>query len=104
MRKEWKAVSPPKHKKDYVGKYLDPLKERAPGERGGSLPPKGTLLYIDRRLNAQETMHGSIDVACWGKIRILRCSWRCGACGAGHICYIPESWIEDGHAVFVEKE
>ena len=106
MREEWKAVSPPKFKKDWVGKYLNPLKERKRGsqERGGIVPPEGTLLRIDRRLNAQETMHGPLDVACWGKIRILSCSWYCGACGARHGCYIPESWIEDGHAVFVEKE
>ena len=101
-RKEWKAVSPPKHKKDWVGKYLNPLKERAPGEKGGCLPPEGTLLRIDRRLNAQETMNGWLDVACWGKVRILKCSWHCGVCGAEHLAIIPESWIEDGYAIFVE--
>ena len=81
MRKEWKAVSPPKHKKDWVGKYLNPLRERDSTDRGGRVPPEGTLLRIDRRLNAQETQNGPINLAYWGKIRILKCSWYCEACG-----------------------
>jgi len=96
-----KVVKPPKFKKDWVGKYLVAKRKC---QEGQLTPPHGIILSIDRRLNAQETMHSSNDVSRWGKVRILSCSWRCLECGAWHQGYMPESWIEEGLAVFVEKE
>jgi len=101
MERGMKAIKPPKFKRDWVGKYLVVNGNCLEGRLN---QPEGTPLLIERRLNAQETQNSSHDVHRWGKIRILRLAWHCKACGALHVGYMPESWIEDGHAVFVEKE
>jgi hypothetical protein len=54
-------------------------------------------------MNAMETMNSSNDVSAWGSVRVLRVSWRCPYCAAYHQCYIPESWLAEGKAVFVER-
>jgi hypothetical protein len=60
-------------------------------------------VYIVRRLNAKNTMHSSRDVAHWGSMRILDVEFVCSTCGTTHRDFIPEVYIEEGKAVFVEK-
>ena len=97
-----REVAAPKHKKEWVGKFLL-LKKEETGT-GGLKPPKGQMVRIERRLNAMETQNSSLDVGHWGSVRILKCCWYCKICGAYHSGYMPERWIEEGYAVFVEKE
>ena len=61
------------------------------------------VVRITRRCNAKETMHSCNDVSRWGGIRVVRIVWHCPYCGGSHEFYLPESWIADGKAVFVEK-
>ena len=94
------VVEAPKLKKDWVGKTLL-LKEHY--ELGGLTPLPGSLLLIFRRMNAMETINSAQDVSFLGSARILKCSWVCPACKATHIGYLPESWIDNRKAYFVES-
>lgn len=95
-----KVVDAPKYKKDWVGKSLM-LNEICPA--GFLVPLPGTVVWIKQRLNAKDTMHSAQDVSRWGAVRVLKCSWECPTCKARHQGYMPESWIEEGKAVFVDK-
>jgi hypothetical protein len=95
-----KVIDAPKHKKDWVGKWL--LLKTPPNEVRRIEPPTGQPVLIKRRLNAKDTINSGHDVYSWGKVRILSLVWRCKACNSEHENYIRESWIEDGLAVFVE--
>ena len=94
-----KKVDSPKHKKDWIGKQL--LLKRG-WEPGRCTPPDGIAVKIYRRLHALETLNCGIDVSGL-EVRIIKVSWTCPHCGASHQGYIPERWIEEGEAFFVEK-
>lgn len=99
-------VDPPKHKKDWPGGRIM-LKEAPPPintYRPEKSPPRKTVLTIERRLNAKDSMSTSWDVSYLGNIRILRCNWKCPFCECTHTAIIPESWIDEGKAWFVEAE
>lgn len=112
--KAFREIPAPAKKADYVGQYLF-LREDSPGERKGynkhfpdrpyrkDYAAKGDIVQIVRRLNAQETCNNSRDVFHWGAVRVLDVSWDCTTCGTTHRDFIPEAWIEEGKAVFVEK-
>jgi len=97
-----KVIDAPKYKNDWVGSRLA-LKENC--IEGGLTPlPQALTVRITRRMNARETMHSAQDVSRWGEVRILKCIWKCPACEAMHSGYLPESWIEEGKAFFIERK
>ncbi len=104
----WREIPPPA-KKDYVGKHLllcaDPaeLDRPAPWEKEPKLDLTDAVVCITRRCNAKDTMGTCNDVAHWGGIRVVRVVWTCPHCAMTREIYLPESWIADGKAVFVEK-
>jgi hypothetical protein len=102
MPKNLKIVGVPPLKKDWVGKHLL-LKKGCP--EGQLTPNDGIPVQITVRMNAKETMNTHINAfSHWGAVRVLKCLWRCPNenCRASHAGYIPESWISEGKAVFVE--
>ena len=106
--KAWRLTPAPAKKSEYVGRCLR-LGESPEGVRSRfaertALQLAGAVLYIARRLNAKDTIHTARDIYHWGAVRVLDLEWVCPACGATHREYIPESWREDGQAVFVERE
>ena len=111
-RVKWREIPIPARKPEYEGKHLrlleDPPRDVIPLEAwpdGYPGPPDLTdeLVYVHRRMNAKDTMHSPIDVSHWGSVRVLRISWNCPYCASGHHCYIPESWLAEGKAVFMER-
>lgn len=91
---EWRAVEPPKFKKDYEGKLVrvqDFGHSALCDYTGSALPPNGAVCSISRRDNTDS-----------GGIFKLTLSWSCPACGRNHTERIPESWISEGKAHFVE--
>ena len=89
---EWREVSPPKFKKVYPGKYV-----RVPdfGRRdyenwpGACLPPDGSVCSIHARYTDG------------GRAKLLL-EWRCPSCLDVHDAHVPESWLDEGKASFVE--
>ena len=113
IRFKWRETPIPARKADYEGKFLR-LLEDLPEENdiprrwwpeGYSGKPDLTdmLVRLEKRLNAKDTMHSAHDVSSWGSIRVLRISWACPYCASTHQCYIPEAWLAEGRAVFMER-
>jgi hypothetical protein len=113
--KDFREISAPARKADYVGCFLF-LRENSPADQREYMKKyfpdrphrknyaaKGDVVRIARRMNAKDSLCSSRDVSSWGPIRILSVTFDCATCGAGHQDYIPESWIAEGKAVFVEK-
>lgn len=88
-------VDVPKYKKDWPGYWLSLDTPFPDGHVTAS------LVRIDRRKNAMDTMGCSHDVSHWGNIRILAVSWTCKECGAMHTGYLPEHLVLEGKAVFM---
>ena len=96
-----KVIEAPKLKKDWVGKTLL-LKEHC---KDGNLTPLPEMpLLITRRMNAREAMYNARGIINWGPAKILKCDWKCPTCSAIHTGYLPERWIEEGKAYFVELQ
>ena len=101
----WQDVPIPMRKGDYAGKFLR-LSEQPPAIHTyyrEYLPKPDSVVRIARRLNAYETMSTADDISSWGKVRALKLEYKCPTCDLTHRCYIPENWIDDGRAVFVEN-
>lgn len=106
----WKDVPPPAKKADYRYKHLcllavPPVEGilRSPGTP--PLPVRiNDVTKISMRRAAKETWSACYlpDVTSWGDIRILELEWKCPHCAEAHRILIPESWIAEGKAVFVE--
>ena len=112
MLQTWREIPIPSRKTEYEGKHLlllaNPERHAIPREfwpDGYYGPPDltETVVFVTRRCNAKDTMGASSDVSRWGAIRVMRVHWTCCHCNACHECYIPESWLTEGKAVFVEK-
>lgn len=113
MNSEWNVCEQPKRKADYVHKYLR-LEDAPPPQVATvnrfygaqyKLPIKaGAVLQILARRNAKDTAHvvSIPNVSHWGDIRILELRWCCPYCYQVHSVMIPESWLDEGKAVFVE--
>jgi hypothetical protein len=113
--KAFREIPAPARKADYVGCFLF-LREDSPADHREYIKKnfperpyrkyyaaKGDVVQIIRRLNAKDSMHNHRDVSGWGSIRVLGVRFECATCGVTHQDYVPESWIEEGKAVFVEK-
>lgn len=103
MNTNYREIPAPARKADYVGNHIL-VKADLPGRKyvHESYPLRaGMVAVIERRMNAMETMHSTMDVAGWGSIRVLRLRWTCPTCESWHTGYVPESWIEEGKLVFV---
>ena len=105
----WRSIDPPSKKSDFVGKFLA-LNEDAPPvwfNDGNPMPqfrPKsGDIVRIARRMNAKDASLSVLDVSSWGNIRILKIEILCKTCGTIHQAFIPESWIAENKACFVEE-
>lgn len=106
----WKEIPRPARKADYRYKFVrlscpppEAGQSRAPGDP--ALPiHAGDVLQITIRRNARDTWGNcsTPNVADWGDIRVLELRWICPCCGSWHAVFIPESWLDDGKAVFVE--
>lgn len=97
-------IDPPKKKSDWPGTLLQ-IAAAAPsfspnGQRW--LPEEGAIVSIARRLNSKDTWGSGDDCSSWGEMRVLKCQCRCPHCGVFHAFFIPESWISEGKAHFVE--
>lgn len=89
---DWRVVAPPKFKKDYEGKLLRVGQFDRKYQTGATLPPDGAVCQIDRRFNGGGA----------GNDFTLEVSWACPACDRYHRKNIPESWISEDKAQFVE--
>lgn len=108
----WKEVPVPAKKADYRYKHLrllaePPLDGQTRISSGMPLPIQvGDVAEIINRRCARDTW-GIVsipNVSSWGDIRVLELRWKCPHCDQGHPFLIPENWITEGKAVFVEKE
>lgn len=105
----WKEVERPARKADYRDKFLrlscpppEGGQQRAPGRPLFPIQ-SGDVLRISMRRNAKDTCHVSIpNVSAWGDVRVLELRWICPCCESWHAIIIPESWIDEDKAVFVE--
>ena len=107
----WKEVERPAKKADYRYKYLrllavPPEQSIISGQSGQrELPVRtGDVVKIYMRRSAEETQHvvSVNDVSAWGDARVLEVEWPCPHCRHTHHVMIPESWIAENKAVFVE--
>ena len=107
----WKEIARPARKAEYRNKYLRllavPPEQRLIGVPYGqsTLPVRiGDVVKIYMRRSAKETwaMCSTCDVASWGSVRVLEVEWHCPHCGHLHRFMIPEPWIDEGKAAFVE--
>lgn len=92
---EWRNTPPPKFKKDYPGKFLrvpDFQRRGYTDWPGSHLPPDGSVCVCRSRYN---------DGSGAGAMK-LALVWHCPACGREHEEQIPEVWIAEGKAGFVE--
>lgn len=89
---DWRAVEPPKFKKDYEGKLLRVDQFDRKYQTGATLPPDGAVCQIERRFNGGGA----------GNDFTLEVFWACPACDRYHRKNIPESWISEDKAHFVE--
>ena len=104
-------VERPARKAEYRYKHLR-LLATPPEQRIADVPIKqrdlpvriGDVVKITMRRNARETWQivSANDVSNWGDVRVLEVEWPCPHCGHSHHFMIPESWLDDGKAVFVE--
>lgn len=89
---EWREVSPPRYKKDYVGKLVRVAEfNRRLFPDGPAIPPDGAVCTVTRRSND----YGG------GEFR-LTLRWNCPACERAHERLISETQIAEGKARFVE--
>ncbi|MCG4631968.1 hypothetical protein [Bilophila wadsworthia] len=104
----------PKYKKDWPGKTLL-MKEACPttrinpfdfSKRLPSLIEAGVLVKLERFLSKSEaTQSGHSDLYRWAEKedqRVIKIGWRCPRCYVWHEDYIPESFIRQKKAIFVE--
>ena len=104
----------PKYKKDWPGKTLL-MKEACPrtridpdeyGKRLPSLLEAGALVRLERILSRSEAvLSGHSDLYQWAEKegqRVIKLLWLCPRCSARHEDYIPESFIRQKKALFVE--
>lgn len=89
---DWRVVEPPKFKKDYEGKLLQIGQFDRKYQTGATLPPDGAVCQIERRFNGGGA----------GNDFTLEISWGCPACDRHHRKNIPETWVSEGKAHFVE--
>lgn len=111
---DWKEVPAPARKADYRYKFLrlfdtPPRQKIGYGPDGSywkaELPVQtGDVVKIYMRRSAEEIGHicSVNDISVWGE-RVLDVEWLCPHCLHPHHVMIPESWIAEGKAVFVEK-
>lgn len=107
----WKEMERPAKKADYRYKHLR-LLATPPEQRIADVPIQqrklpvriGDVVKISMRRNARETRQLAFtnDVSGWGDVRVLEVEWPCPHCGHTHRFLIPESWLDEGKAEFVE--
>ena len=86
---DWAVAQPPKYKKDYEGKLLRIPNFTRYRPDGADLPPDGAVVRIERRYNNGSQFE-------------MQVSWSCPACDHPHTGYVPEAWIAEDKAQFVE--
>ena len=101
----------PKYKKDWPGKTLlmkedCPIRHRRWGKGDQpSLLRKGELVTVERFLAKNEVLYlGYVETHQWAEEeqRVIKLTWTCPTCAARHEDYIPESFIRQKKAIFVE--
>ncbi len=108
---EIRELSIPRFKKDWPGKTLL-MKEDSPVQRGNSywgfkpsLVKKGDTVTIQRFISRQEGLSFEKTlVREWIESgqRVLQIVWLCPVCGTHHTDYLPESFIREQKAIFIE--
>lgn len=110
--RNWIEMPPPCRKADWRFKHLRllalPPEQDLRGADTKRLLPleEGAIVKVQMRRNAKETWSicSTPNVSSWGDVRVLELEWHCSFCGSAHRFYIPEAWIAEGKAVFVEHE
>lgn len=107
----WHPVEPPKRKADYRDKYLRLRATPPPATydwknevQGQPLPVQpGDIaqIYMRRAYRDIEDVVGKGFEHIYGE-RVLELKWICPHCGHSHRLFIPEAWISEGKAEFVE--
>lgn len=109
----WKTIDVPKTKVEWRDKYLR-LMEAPPSCRYDGLAHKShDPLPVTIGDIAQIYMRRNLDEVPWwtppdlkeyfGK-RVIELVWKCPHCANPHHLIIPESWIAEGKAIFVEAD
>ncbi len=105
----WKEIPAPANKADYRYKYLrllavPPVDGMRRSPETPPLPVRiNDVTKISMRRAAKDTWCVSLpNVSAWGDVRVLELEWKCPHCDQGHRILIPENWIAEGKAVFVE--
>lgn len=109
---EWKEIATPSRKADYRYKHLR-LLAAPPAQHIIGIPSDqqklpvriGDVVRIYMRRSWQEAnvYLNEINISSWPHERVLEVEWPCPHCAHAHHFVIPESWIAEGKAVFVEK-
>ncbi|MDE7372205.1 MAG: hypothetical protein K2N07_10820, partial [Desulfovibrio sp.] len=60
-------------------------------------------IYMRRSFDEARELLTTRAIHAWPKGRILEVEWDCPHCAQRHRILIPESWIAEGKAVFVES-
>lgn len=111
MSRKIRELAIPKYKKDWPGKTLL-MKEDCPLThwRGGkpgqpSLLTAGEVVRLERFLSREEArMSRWRELYRWSEEgqRVIKLSWSCPHCAHTHEDFIPESFIRQKKAIFVE--
>lgn len=111
MSRKIRELAIPKYKKDWPGKTLL-MKEDCPtthwraGKRDQpSLLTAGEVVRLERFLSRDEArMSGCGQLYRWSEEgqRVIKISWSCPHCAHTHEDFIPESFIRQKKAIFVE--
>lgn len=109
----WKAVSPPARKADWRYKHLRllafPPSSKYDWENNRPFPPLPVQIgdvaqiYMRRDYGDIKDVVGHGLEQEYGK-RVLEVYWKCPHCEHSHSLFIPESWIAEGKAEFVEAQ
>ncbi|HIW78393.1 MAG TPA: hypothetical protein H9874_04515 [Candidatus Bilophila faecipullorum] len=111
MSRKIRELAIPKYKKDWPGRTLlmkedCPLTHWRAGKPGQpSLLTAGEVVTLERFLSREEArMSGWSELYRWtdeGQ-RVIKLSWSCPHCAHTHEDFIPESFIRQKKALFVE--
>lgn len=111
MSRKIRELAIPKYKKDWPGRTLlmkeaCPIRHRRWGKDDQpSLLREWDLVTIERFLPKNEARYiGHLETSQWVEEgqRVIKLTWTCPTCAARHEDYIPESFIRQKKAIFVE--
>lgn len=108
----WVEKLPPARKGDWDGRYLRLMANSTVTygwhEKRPSLLIADSIVQIVRRTSVKQNSHGSLPVPpeCKGlsDAKLFDVKWLCPLCGVAHRELLPQSWVDDRKAIFVERD